>query len=259
MVYPPFIDCNKMRSRYHHNFITFFVYRHYWGSLFGITIRSIAGYIITVTAFALSALWVAYPEGLPKKEKRGIENNAEASNTTTTASTTASTTPSITGEAYCDLIKHILLLLFTCGIWNYIWIYRMTGYTNSAKGEEYRDPTKNLLLCMFIPYYNIYWTYKTAQRVDKMAAEKGVSSDLTTLCLILAIFVPIIPPILLQNTMNKIVTADDIQPASDQREVAPAKVDINAADEIKKYKELLDSGAITQEEFDAKKKQLLIL
>ena len=29
------------------------------------------------------------------------------------------------------------------------------------------------------------------------------------------------------------------------------------ADELKKYKELLDSGIITQEEFDAKKKQLL--
>ena len=29
------------------------------------------------------------------------------------------------------------------------------------------------------------------------------------------------------------------------------------ADEVKKYKELLDSGIITQEEFDAKKKQLL--
>lgn len=31
----------------------------------------------------------------------------------------------------------------------------------------------------------------------------------------------------------------------------------SSADEIKKYKDLLDSGAITQEEFDAKKKQLL--
>ena len=31
----------------------------------------------------------------------------------------------------------------------------------------------------------------------------------------------------------------------------------NNADELKKYKELLDSGVITQEEFDAKKKQLL--
>lgn len=31
----------------------------------------------------------------------------------------------------------------------------------------------------------------------------------------------------------------------------------DTADEIKKYKELLDSGIITQEEFDKKKKQLL--
>lgn len=31
----------------------------------------------------------------------------------------------------------------------------------------------------------------------------------------------------------------------------------SSADELKKFKELLDSGAITQEEFDAKKKQLL--
>ena len=31
----------------------------------------------------------------------------------------------------------------------------------------------------------------------------------------------------------------------------------SAADELKKFKELLDMGIITQEEFDAKKKQLL--
>ena len=32
---------------------------------------------------------------------------------------------------------------------------------------------------------------------------------------------------------------------------------ISLADEIKKYKDLLDSGTITQEEFDAKKKEIL--
>jgi len=32
---------------------------------------------------------------------------------------------------------------------------------------------------------------------------------------------------------------------------------VSAADELKKFKELLDTGVITQEEFDAKKKQLL--
>ena len=32
---------------------------------------------------------------------------------------------------------------------------------------------------------------------------------------------------------------------------------VSAADELKKFKELLDAGVLTQEEFDAKKKQLL--
>ncbi len=37
----------------------------------------------------------------------------------------------------------------------------------------------------------------------------------------------------------------------------PTTNTVSAADELKKFKELLDMGAITQEEFDAKKKQLL--
>ena len=42
--------------------------------------------------------------------------------------------------------------------------------------------------------------------------------------------------------------------AANTRQTAAAP---SAADELKKFKELLDMGAITQEEFDAKKKQLL--
>ena len=34
-------------------------------------------------------------------------------------------------------------------------------------------------------------------------------------------------------------------------------VELKSVEEMKKYKDLLDSGAISQEEFDAKKKQLL--
>lgn len=47
-----------------------------------------------------------------------------------------------------------------------------------------------------------------------------------------------------------------------RKETAPVQVtnstpEINTARELKMYKELLDEGTITQEEFDAKKKQLL--
>ena len=39
--------------------------------------------------------------------------------------------------------------------------------------------------------------------------------------------------------------------------VAASAPKTDETDQIKKYKDLLDSGIITQEEFDAKKKQLL--
>ncbi len=155
-------------------------------------------------------------------------------------------------EIYCDMMKHVLLLLFTCGVWMYMWIYKTTKHTNVVKGEEYRDPKNKLLLCLFVPFYSVYWTYKTAQRVDKIANKKGISSDMSTLCLILAIFVPIIPPILLQDKLNGIITANTSH--ADKIRSTP---ELEIADEMKKYKDLLDSGVITQEEFDAKKKQLL--
>lgn len=206
--------------------------------------------LATCAGMFLAAMWIAYPEGLPQQT---------VSASTETGSTTATATPA--PEIYCGLVKHILLLLFTCGIWLFIWIYRVTGYTNNVEGEENRNPTNKLLLCLFVPFYMIYWMYKTAQRLDKMAAAKNIPSDLSTLCLILAFFVPIIPPILMQDKLNDIVTgrvapaAPAAAPASAPA-AAPASVS-EAADDLMKLKELLDAGILTQEEFDAKKKQLL--
>ena len=113
-------------------------------------------------------------------------------------------------SAKISLVAHVLLLLFTCGIWHIIWIYRTTRYLNCVPGEEYRNPGTKLLLCMLVPFYSIYWVYKTAQRIDKLAATVDVVSDLTVVCLILEIFVPLIPPILMQDKINKIVEANTI-------------------------------------------------
>lgn len=115
---------------------------------------------------------------------------------------------SIDSAAYCDILKHVLLLIFTFGIWQLVWIYRMTGWLNNVEGEEYRDPLKKLLLCLFVPFYMIYWTYKSALRIDKIAQSNGVSSDIATLCLIISIFIGIVPPILMQDKVNQIVNVN---------------------------------------------------
>ena len=43
----------------------------------------------------------------------------------------------------------------------------------------------------------------------------------------------------------------------ENKTVQSSNTNISSADELKKYKDLLDQGIITQEEFDTKKKQLL--
>lgn len=58
---------------------------------------------------------------------------------------------------------------------------------------------------MFIPFYQIYWIYKHAQRIDKMTAAKfGVQEDNSTVYLILALFIPVVALILMQDKINKL-------------------------------------------------------
>ena len=209
------------------------------------------------TLFAL--LWATHPDGF----RAAAPASAGYSQPGGTYGQACDAMP----EAYCGMAKHILLLLFTFGIWQLIWVYRMTRYTNAVQDEPERNPTTKLLLYIFIPFYSIYWTYKTARRIDKLAAAKGIPSDIATLCLVLEFFIPIVPLILMQDKLNTVVTARSVppqaggcaQPQPDdyaQPHTQPQSAS-SVADELRVYKELLDSGILTQEEFDARKKQLL--
>ena len=119
--------------------------------------------------------------------------------------------PKITAQDYCgsdgyvSLGKHVVLLFFTFGIWYLIWIYRTTAYLNRTPNAEQYNPTSKLLLCMFIPFYLIYWYYKHGQRIDTLARSKNLNnSDMATVCLILGIFIPIVACILMQDRINTI-------------------------------------------------------
>ncbi len=198
---------------------------------------------ILVTLFV--GKWFAYPEGKPRKMKTVVSSPG---------------TPTVykdNTEGYIGMGIHILLLLVTFGIWNYIWIYRTTKFLNRVEGVEYRNPTTKLLLSMFVPFYSIYWTYKSAQYIDKLARSKGIQSDISTICLILEFFVPIVPPILMQDKINSSVLSVESKTQYSVNNT-PTETAV-MSDDLKKLKELLDNGILTQEEFDAKKKQILDL
>ena len=170
---------------------------------------------------------------------------------------TASNNAEIVDEHFVSLGKHICLLLFTFGIWFLIWIYKATRFSNFVKDEQERKPSTALLLYIFIPFYSFYWTYKTAQRIDKIAKERNVQSDIATMCLVLAIFVPILPPIFMQDKINQAITGATVDNTSTKDNDISNNNNISDIEALEKYKELFDKGIITQEEFDAKKKQLL--
>lgn len=149
-------------------------------------ILSVIYNILIVLAFLFACMWLA-----GKTVNKGTY--------------TATSVPENAG--YCSLAKHVLLLLFTFGIWQLIWVYKTTSYLNCVEDEEYRNPTTKLLLCMFVPFYSIFWIYKSAQRIDKLAKTNNIQSDLSTICLILAIFIPFVAYIIMQDKINAIATA----------------------------------------------------
>lgn len=139
--------------------------------------------LLNVPGLLLAMLWVVNSDAFAQKTAYASdpgqpESAAPASGAAATAESTA----------YYNLGMHVVLLLLTFGVWYLIWIYRMTGYLNRVEDEQPRNPTNQLLLCIFVPFYTVWWVYQSAQRIDKLAAAKGIASDLSMLCLILAIF-----------------------------------------------------------------------
>ena len=247
--------------------------------------------LLELTALLCAGLWLAGAQSKgeaqsggaePRDSDRSYQNKETGESQRKTAPSGASCLPR---EAYFGMFGHVMLLLFTLGIWYLIWIYRSTKYLNADESEEPRNPTTKLLLCMFIPFYIIYWTYKSAQRADRLCSGTGMTSDITTVCLILAIFIPIVPPILIQDKINKLSGGESQRPQSQYQQshateergrtqrqsedrpapetpAAPSKrpaVDDSTVIELQAYKELLDMGVVTKEEFERKKRELLNL
>ena len=213
-----------------YSFTTWLITHHNAGT-------SVLDSLLTAAALFFAGLWIVHPEGFPQRPPaftRPEEATEEGA---------------LPLSLYCDLLKHTLLLVFTFGVWLFLWVYRVTGALNQVKSAPYRNPTTKLLLCLFVPCYYVYWTYQSAQRVDRLSRSVGLASELTLPCLLLSLFLPILSPILLQERLNALIDGPlpDEEPQSYQE----------TANALRVFKDLLDSGVINQEDYDAKKKQLL--
>ena len=176
-----------------------------------VTVLSLIWFLVEAAAVLLCGFWLAFPERdvaelfAAAKAKAGAVAAAAADNSVAEAEV----------DGYCDLFKQVLLMMLTFGIWYCIWIFRMTRYLNRVNGMEKRTPVNQLLLCLFVPFYLVYWTYQSALRTDKLAAAVGVESNRSTLCLILAAMVPMAAPILIQDKINEVICVENGSRAAD--------------------------------------------
>ncbi len=157
-------------------------------SVFAILAQS----MLLIAVFSISQ-WLVSPYKGEKYQKRVKPSR----------STSHSSAPVKVGTV--QLMEHILLLIFTFGIWQYIWIYRTTKFLNEVKSAEYREPTTALLLCIFVPFYSIYWMYQSALRTDIICQNHKIHSDIAKACLLCAFIVPLAAPILIQEKINTYV------------------------------------------------------
>lgn len=95
-------------------------------------------------------------------------------------------------DMYVGMVRHILLSLFTLGIYNCIWTYQTTENLNCSKNEK-QNGAKKLLLCIFVPFYRVYWYYNQSKRLESLMKEKDENaSEFAIVTLVLAIFVPVV-------------------------------------------------------------------
>ena len=109
-------------------------------------------------------------------------------------------------NGYFDMVPHILLLLFTFGIWRLIWVYKTTEFLNCTPNEPERTPVCQLLLFMFVPFYSFYWIYASCKRIDTLGYYKNIPGEITVMCVICEIFINLLTPMFMQDKINNIVT-----------------------------------------------------
>lgn len=162
-----------------------------------------------------------------------------------------------------NIVTCILLGFVTLGIYWIYWGVKLAediAFISKDKSKQ----TQDALLLVFIPCLGSYMIEK---RFYPICNENGYKrDDRSIVYIVLGLFVfGLIDFALIQNDINELYDVIDknggvTSVVNTDGSTAAANAigsDEKIISELKEYKSLLDSGVITQEEFDTKKAQLL--
>jgi hypothetical protein len=102
----------------------------------------------------------------------------------------------------------IFLSIITCGIYYIVWLASLCKKIKLMNNEE-PSVAGEVILCLIIPFYSLFWLYSRSKKLAAAAASRGISlDDRAVINLVLAIFgLAIVSFALIQSDLNKAATA----------------------------------------------------
>lgn len=176
----------------------------------------------------------------------------------------------------------VLFSFLTFGIYWLVWKYKLIKKIKLLN-NDHSSPVGEFLLCTFVPFYIFYWYYTRAAKIENGARSYGINiTNNNIVYLILSIFgLSIVCDALIQNDLNIIagvfnsgrvaydpnmkveapspLIADQETPVvtPSVTPVEPTTPTVSVVDQIREIASLRDAGILTEEEFQAKKTELL--
>lgn len=166
-----------------------------------------------------------------------------------------------------DIVKCVVLSIVTVGLYWIYWTIKLGKEAISVK-DETDTGTKEIVCMIFLPFLGLYLAEK---KFYDGCQNKGYNKkkDLSVFYLVAGVFW-LSAIAIMQDDMNKYVDALSMGfvPAAGATAIDAANSGIPSVGvnkptqdqivkELQMYKELCNQGVLTQEEFDAKKQQLL--
>ena len=114
--------------------------------------------------------------------------------------------PAGASSLYYSPAKLLILTILTLGIWRLVWVYRTTAALGRYEKTP-RLPVLELLLTIFVPFYDFYWIYKSAL-LASVATDGQEDKPFGVLCLALQLFLSPVAMLIVQDKLNN-APADD--------------------------------------------------
>lgn len=107
----------------------------------------------------------------------------------------------------CPVALLLFLSFITLGVWALVWVWRVTAALNPWEDRHPRKSWHEVMFCLLIPFYAVYWAYKSAQLLNRAAGKQG--DAFAILCLACAALVPPVGMALLQDGINTLADAEE--------------------------------------------------